>query len=90
MSGHRRRGLACVEPIVERIWLIGTWNLARLRFVRGFEMAAATDMTIVDQSLARSFPGVSIYNIRAFADFVNAPTPVCAPILVVGVNAERT
>jgi hypothetical protein len=35
-------------------------------------------------------PGASIYKIRAIADFVNAPTSVCAPILVVAVNVERT
>ena len=33
-----------------RYWRIGLGNLARLQFVSGFEMAAAVDMTIVDQS----------------------------------------
>jgi hypothetical protein len=31
-------------------------------------------VTIVDQSLARTIPSVPIYNIRAFANFINAPT----------------
>jgi hypothetical protein len=48
------------------------------------------DMTIVDLSFARSFPSVSIYNIRGFAEIVNAPTPLCAPIQVACVGAERT
>jgi hypothetical protein len=42
------------------------------------------------QSSARNFPAASIYNIRGFAEFVNAPTPICAPILVADVNADRT
>jgi hypothetical protein len=53
-------------------------------------MAAAADMITVDQSLARSFSATSINNIRVFAVFVNAPTPVRAPILIVGVNADKT
>jgi hypothetical protein len=52
-------------------------------------MAAAADMTVVDQSLARTFAAAPIYNIRAFADFVNAPTPVRAPILIASLNADK-
>jgi hypothetical protein len=48
------------------------------------------DMTIVDQSSARSFPAASIYNIRGFAEFVHAPMPISAPLLFAGVNAGWT
>ena len=46
----------------------------RLPFACGFKTAAATDLIIVDQALARTFLGASIYNIPAIANFVNAPT----------------
>ena len=81
--------LACAEPDPE-YWSIAPGNPARLSFILGFEMAGATGMTIIDKSLRALFLQPFIYNIPAFADFVNAPTPSCAPILVEGANAERT
>ena len=72
----------------KRIGRIGHGNLARLRFVRGFQHGGS-HVTVVGETSRATFPSLSIYNIRAFAEFVNAPTP-CALIPVAGVNAERT
>ena len=40
--------------------------------VHGLEIVTA-------RIVRRNFPNAFIYNIPAFADFVNAPTPACAP-----------
>ena len=43
-------------------------------------------MSNFDGSSAHNISDVPLYNIPAFADFVNAPTALRAPILVAGVN----
>ena len=55
-AGIAAGGLACVEAQWRIYWRLGPGNLASLRFVLSFEMAAATDMTIVCQAFARQFP----------------------------------
>jgi hypothetical protein len=48
------------------------------------------DMIFIDHCRRATSPLFLYYNIQAFADFVNAPTPRCAPISVAGVTSGRT
>jgi hypothetical protein len=74
-------GGECIGGSVQGIWPgRGSFALSRWPQRHGHRRS-------IVQPSARTFPSVSIYNLRGFAEIVNAPTPICAPIPVPVVKA---
>ena len=89
MTGHRRRRLLALSPILN-VLEHSPRESSQVAIVLGFEMAGATDMTIIDKSLAGIFPTALYIQYTGFCRFRECTYALVRPILVEGANAERT